>query len=115
MRVHSPRSIGQSNGEAQGHKLAEYYKVALDAQWARKPYKHESDFPSRSMIEAMMFPFKTLFYEKLFSRYEASHLQEAAITVSILNKFTRLGRVCLLSGIGIIPFGAGHFSPSFFM
>ena len=72
-------------------RIAELTQHLGDGELARKQWKYESDYHSRSVVETMMFRFKTLCGEKLFSRSAASQQQEVAIKISILNKLTSLG------------------------
>ena len=58
---------------------------------ARKQWKEESDYHCRSVVETLMYRFKQICGDKLFSRRADLQIQEAKLKVTLLNKFTSLG------------------------
>jgi len=58
---------------------------------ARKKWKREVDYHTRSIAENAMFRFKTIFGGTLKSRENANQHTEVAIKVNILNQLTALG------------------------
>ena len=58
---------------------------------ARKQWKIEADYHTRSVVETAMFRFKTICGEDLSSRISESQKTEVALKINILNQFTKLG------------------------
>ncbi len=58
---------------------------------ARKQWKQEVDYHTRSLSEVAMFRFKTTCGGRLKSKCDKNQLTEVAIKVNILNKFAKLG------------------------
>jgi hypothetical protein len=58
---------------------------------ARKSYKINVDYHSRSVVETTMFRFKPIFGDKFLSRKFDNQKVEMLIKTNILNKFTQLG------------------------
>lgn len=58
---------------------------------ARKQWKREIDYHTRSISETAMFRFKTICGNTLSSRLEETQKTELAIKINILNNFTKLG------------------------
>ena len=58
---------------------------------ARKQWKIESDYHTRSVAETAMFRFKTICGGNLSSRIEENQKTEVALKINILNQFTKLG------------------------
>jgi hypothetical protein len=63
-----------------------------DREKARKEWENESDYHARSVVETLMYRFKQLCGEKLFSRKTAFQLREVAMKVTMRNKLPSLGR-----------------------
>ncbi len=66
-------------------------KTLGDSEKARKQWKIEVDYHTRSIAENAMFRFKTLCGDTLSSRSDATQKTEIAIKINILNQFTKLG------------------------
>ena len=58
---------------------------------ARKQWKIEADYHTRSVAETAMFRFKTICGENLSSRTAENQRTEVALKINILNQFTKLG------------------------
>jgi len=58
---------------------------------ARKQWKIESDYHTRSVAETAMFRFKTICGGSLSSRTTENQKTEVALKINILNQFTKLG------------------------
>lgn len=67
-------------------------KTLGDIENARKQWKQEIDYHTRSISETAMFRFKTISGDKLVSREDCQQKTETAIKINILNQFTQLGR-----------------------
>jgi hypothetical protein len=66
-------------------------KTLGDTDKARKQWKHEIDYHTRSIAETAMFRFKTICSGNLASRNESSQKTEVAIKINLLNAFTACG------------------------
>ena len=62
-----------------------------DKEKARKQWKQEVDYHTRSISETAMFRFKTICGENLSSRLNETQQTEVHIKINILNQFTKLG------------------------
>ncbi len=62
-----------------------------DRERARKEWKEETDYHSRSVVETLMYRYKQICGDKLFSRRADMQVREVATKVTMLNKFTNLG------------------------
>lgn len=62
-----------------------------DKEEARKQWKQEVDYHTRSISETAMFRFKTICGNTLSSRLMETQQTEVAIKINILNQFTKLG------------------------
>lgn len=58
---------------------------------SRKQWKEQSGYHIRSLVETMMFRFKTILGGKLNARKFKNQVTEFLISVSIMNKITELG------------------------
>lgn len=58
---------------------------------ARKQWKIEADYHTRSVSETAMFRFKTICGGNLSSRITENQKTEVALKINILNQFTKLG------------------------
>ncbi len=58
---------------------------------ARKQWKVEADYHTRSVSETAMFRFKTICGGNLSSRITENQKTEVALKINILNQFTKLG------------------------
>lgn len=63
----------------------------IDEEEARKQWKIEADYHTRSLAETAMFRFKTAFTGTLQARKLSNQHTEATLKCAILNKFTQLG------------------------
>lgn len=62
-----------------------------DKEKARKQWKQEVDYHTRSISETAMFRFKTICGDTLSSRLNETQQTEVNIKINILNHFTKLG------------------------
>ena len=58
---------------------------------ARKRWKQEMDYHTRSISETAMFRFKTICGDTLSSRLIETQQTEVDIKINIINQFTKLG------------------------
>ena len=58
---------------------------------ARKEWKIESDYHTRSIVENTMFRYKTIFGDRLLSSNFNNQKTEMLIKTNVLNKLTSLG------------------------
>ncbi len=66
-------------------------EITKDQDKARKQWKVEVDYHSRSVVETAMYRYKQIFGDKLLSRNMKNQQIEMLIKTNILNKFTSLG------------------------
>ena len=66
-------------------------ELLKNQEQARKIWKIEADYHSRSVVETAMFRFKQIFGDKFLSREFSNQKVEMLIKTNILNKFTKLG------------------------
>lgn len=57
----------------------------------RAEWKKEIGYPRRSVVEALMFRYKTLVGDRLISRKEKVQSAGVAIKLNVLNRMTELG------------------------
>ena len=62
-----------------------------DKEKARKQWKQEVDYHTRSISETAMFRFKTICGDTLSSRLIETQQTEVNIKINIINQFTKLG------------------------
>ena len=72
-------------------RIRTYEEATYDYDEARKQWKIESDYHTRSVVETAMFRFKQIFGDKFLSRNFNNQKVEMLIKTNILNKFTKLG------------------------
>ena len=66
-------------------------EVDSDKDEARKQWKIESDYHTRSLAETTMFRFKTTFGDRIAALKDDNQKVEAALKCKILNHFTQIG------------------------
>jgi len=66
-------------------------ETELGEEEARKQWKVESDYHTRSLAETAMFRFKITFGDRLSARIDGNQEVEAAIKCKILNRLTQIG------------------------
>lgn len=72
-------------------RIRKLEKITKNQDKARKEWKIETDYHSRSVVETAMFRYKQIFGDKLLSRNMKNQQIEMLIKTNILNKFTKLG------------------------
>jgi len=73
------------------NRIRELEKTTKDQEIARKEWKIESDYHTRSLAETTMFRYKKIFGDRLLSHNFDNQKTEMLIKTNILNKFTSLG------------------------
>ena len=69
-------------------------------QIGRKRWKQESNYNRRSLVETLMFRFKTIFGDRLRTRTVKNQFKELLLKCAILNRMTHLGmpESCVIAG-----------------